>query len=108
MPSSAIDSSRTSFDTSPKAFLRSRKIVADRDLYTLLREVIGAAVYITATRASIVSTPLLQPRESGLIGWAGQSFHDVRKHPEVVRWDAALCETSNHHSIHVHCLYMFI
>ena len=44
MPSSAADSGNTSFETSSKAFSRSRKIVADRDLYPLIRTVIGAAV----------------------------------------------------------------
>ena len=62
MHSSTTDSSKT--------FSRSRKIMAERDLYPLLRAVIGAAMYIIVARASIVSTPLLKPRELGLIGWA--------------------------------------
>ena len=70
MHSSAADSSKTSFETSSKAFSRSRKIVAERDLYPILRAVIGAAVCITVAMASIVPTPLLKSREYGLIGWA--------------------------------------
>ena len=66
MPSSAADS----FDTSSKALSRSRKIVVERDLYLLLRVVIGSAVYINVARVSIVPSPLLKPREYGLIGWA--------------------------------------
>ena len=50
-------------------FSRSRKIVAEQDLYPLLRAVIGAVVYINVVRASIVPTPLLKPREYKLIGW---------------------------------------
>ena len=46
MPSSAA-----SFDTSSKAFSRSRKIVAERDLYPLLRAVIEAAVYVNVASA---------------------------------------------------------
>ena len=68
MSSSAADSSTTSFETSSKAFSRSRKIVAERDLYPLLRAIIGAAVCISVAIASIVPTPLLKPREYGLIG----------------------------------------
>ena len=67
MPSSAADSSNTSFETSSKAFSRSRKIVAERDLYPLL---IGAAVCISVEMAAMVPTPILKPREYGLIGWA--------------------------------------
>ena len=63
MPSSASDSSMTSFDTSSKAFSRSRKIVAERDLYPVLKTFIGAAVCINVAIASIVPTPLLKPRE---------------------------------------------
>ena len=59
MPSSAADSIKTSFDTSSKAFSRYRKVVAERDLYPLLRAVIGAAVYIDVAIASIVTTLLL-------------------------------------------------
>ena len=70
MPSSAADSSNTSFETSLKGFSRSRKIVAERKLYPLLRAVIGAAVCISIEMTSIVLTPLLKPREYGLIGWA--------------------------------------
>ena len=62
MPISAADSSKTSFDTSTNAFSRYRKIVAERDLYPLLRVFIGAAVYINAAMALIVPTPLLKPR----------------------------------------------
>ena len=50
-------------------FVRSRKIVAERDVYALLMEIIGAAVCINAM-ASIVLTPPLKHREYGLIGWA--------------------------------------
>ena len=70
MPSSAADSSNTSFETSSKAFSRSRKIVSERNLYPLLRAVIGASVCISVLMTSIVPTPLLKPREYGLIGWA--------------------------------------
>ena len=66
MPSSVAES----FDTSSKAFSRSMKIVAEQDVYPLLMAVIGAAVCIDVTMASIVPTPLLKPRECGLIGWA--------------------------------------
>ena len=41
----------------------------ERDFYHLLREVIGAVVYINVAMALIVPTPLLQPRENGLITW---------------------------------------
>ena len=51
-------------------FLRYRKIAAERDLYPLLRAVIGAAVCISVAIASIVLTPLLKHREYGLIDWA--------------------------------------
>ena len=70
MSSSTADSSNTSFETILKAFSRSRKIVAERDLYPLLRAVIGAAVCISVAMTSIVPTPLLKPREYGLIDWA--------------------------------------
>ena len=70
MPSSATDYSNTSFETSSKAFSRSRKIVAERDLYPLLRAVIVAAVCICVAIASNVPTPLLKPREYWLIVWA--------------------------------------
>ena len=70
MPSSVADSSNTSFETSSKTLSRSRKIVAERPLYPLLRTVIGAAVCISVAMASIVPTPLLKPREYGVIGWA--------------------------------------
>ena len=46
MSSSTADSSKTYFDTCSKAFSRSMKIVAERDLYPLLMAVFGAAVYI--------------------------------------------------------------
>ena len=65
MPSSAADSSRTSFDTSSNAFSRSWKIVAERDVYPLLKAVVGAAVYINVAMASIVPTALLKHREHG-------------------------------------------
>ena len=65
MPSCTADSSKTSFDTSLKGFSRSRKIVAERDLYPLLMAVIGAAVYINVAMASIVPTQLMKPREYG-------------------------------------------
>ena len=42
MPSSAADSSNTSFKTISMAFSRSSKIMAERDLYPLLRTFIGA------------------------------------------------------------------
>ena len=69
MPSNAADSSNTSYKTSSNDFTRSRKIVAERDLYPLLRAVIGAAVCISVAMASIVPIPLLKHREYGLIGW---------------------------------------
>ena len=56
MHSSAAYSRNTSFETSSNAFSRSRKIVAERDLYPLLRAVIGAAVCISVAMASIVPT----------------------------------------------------
>ena len=59
MPRTAADFSKTSLDTSSNAFSRSRKIVAERDLYPLLKAVIGAAVCINVAKASIVQTPLL-------------------------------------------------
>ena len=37
MPSRAADFSKTSFDTNLKDFSRSRKIVAERDLYPVLK-----------------------------------------------------------------------
>ena len=49
--------------TVPVRFVRSRKIVAERDVYSLLRAVIGYAVCISVVMASIVSTPLMKPRE---------------------------------------------
>ena len=55
--------SKTSFDTSSKAFFRSRKIVAEQYVYPLLKVVIGAAVCINVVIASIVLTSLLKPRE---------------------------------------------
>ena len=54
MPSSASDSSKNCFDTSSNAFSWSRKIVAERDLYAVLKEFIVAAVCINVTMASIV------------------------------------------------------
>ena len=54
MPSSTADSSNTSLDTSSKAFSRYRKIVAERDLYPLLKAVIGVAACINVAIASIV------------------------------------------------------
>ena len=51
MPSSAADSSKPYLYTSLKAFSRSMKIVAERDLYHLLMAVIGAKVYINDARA---------------------------------------------------------
>ena len=65
MPSSATDSCKTSFENSSKAFSRSRNILAERDLYPLLKAVFGAAVFI-----NIAINPLLKPREYLLIGWA--------------------------------------
>ena len=70
MPSSAAYSSNPFFEISSKAFSRCKKILAERDLYTLLRAVIGAAVCISVAMASIVPTLLLKPREYGSIGWA--------------------------------------
>ena len=70
MPNSDADSSNTSFETSSRTFSMSWKIVAERDLYPLPRAVIGPAVCISFAMASIVLTPLLKPREYGLIGWA--------------------------------------
>ena len=46
------------------------KNVAERDLYPLLKVVIGATLCISVAMASMVPTPLLKPREYGLIGWA--------------------------------------
>ena len=69
MPSSNADSSNTSFETSSNVFSRSRKIVAELDLYPLLRGVIVSAVCISVAMASTVPTPLLKPSEYGLIGW---------------------------------------
>ena len=68
MPCSATDSNNTPFETITKAFSMSRKIVAERDFNPLLRAVIGAAVCNSFAMASIVPTPLLKPREYGLIG----------------------------------------
>ena len=51
MPSSAADSSNTYFETSSTDFFRSRKIVAEGDLYPHLRAVIGAAVCISVAMA---------------------------------------------------------
>ena len=59
--------SKTSFDTSSITFLRSRQIVAERDLYPVLKPFIGATVCINV--ASIVPTPLLKPRLYWLIDW---------------------------------------
>ena len=71
MSSSIGDPLKTYADTSSKDFSRRMKIVAERTrFYPLLREVIGAAVYINVAMASIVPTLLLQPREYGLITWA--------------------------------------
>ena len=70
MPSSAADSSNTSFQTSSKAFSRSRNIVAELELHPPLRAVIGAAVCMSVAISSIVPTQILKPREYGLIGWA--------------------------------------
>ena len=70
MPSRAADSSKTSFDTSSKAFLKYMKIVAERDWYPLLRAVIGVAVYINLEMASIVPISLLKHRKYGSIGLA--------------------------------------
>ena len=61
MPSRAADFSKTYFDTSSKDFSRSRKIVAERDLYPVLKPFIGAAVCINVAMASNVPTPLLKP-----------------------------------------------
>ena len=68
MPSSAADSSNTSFEISSKAFSRSRKMVAARDLCPLLKVVIGAALCTRVAMVSMVPTPLLKPREYGLGG----------------------------------------
>ena len=65
MPSGTADSTKTSIDTSSNAF--SRKIVAERDVYPLLKVVIGSAVCINVTITSIVPTPFLKPRECMLI-----------------------------------------
>ena len=70
MSSSDANSSNTSFETRSKNFSRSKKIVAERDLYPILISAIGAAVCISVAMASIVRTLLLKPREYGLIGWA--------------------------------------
>ena len=50
----------------------SRNIVAEQEVDPLLRAVIGTAVCISVAMASIVPTPLLKPREYGLLGWADQ------------------------------------
>ena len=97
MPSSAADSSNTSFEISSNAFSRSRNIVAERDLYPLLRAVIGAAVYISVTIALIAPTPVLKPREYGLIGWADHlTLASTNRSMTfgktgLVRWDDACC-----------------
>ena len=45
-------------------------MVTARLLYPLLKVVIGAALCTRVAMASMVPTPLLKPREYGLIGWA--------------------------------------
>ena len=70
MPSSAADSGNTSFETSSKTFSRSRKIVAERALYPLLKVLIVAALCTSVATVSKVPTQLLKPREYGLIGLA--------------------------------------
>ena len=45
-------------------------IGAERDLYPLLKVVIGAALCNSVAMASMVPTPLLKPKEYRLIGWA--------------------------------------
>ena len=73
------------------------KIVAERELYPLLREVIGATVCISVEMASIVPTPLLKPREYVLIGWADHltlastNRSMTFEKPEVVRRDDEFC-----------------
>ena len=95
MPRSTANSSNTFFVTSSNAFSRSMKIVTERDLHPLQRAVIGAAVYVSVAMASIVRTPLLKPREYGLIGWANHltlastNRSMTFKKPEVVKWDDA-------------------
>ena len=44
--------------------------MAERDLYPLLKVVIGAALCIRVAMASMVPTPFLKSTEYGLIGWA--------------------------------------
>ena len=63
MTSSVADSSKTLFDTGSKAIWMSRYIVAERDLYPVLKAFVGAAVYINVAMVSIVSTPHLKHRE---------------------------------------------
>ena len=60
MPSSVADSSHIYFCNSSKYFSRSRKTVTERDLYPLLKGVIGVAVCINVARASIILIPLLK------------------------------------------------
>ena len=55
MPSSVTDYSNTYFETSSKAFSRSRTIVAEQDLYLLLRTVVGATVCISVNRPDSTS-----------------------------------------------------
>ena len=99
LPSSAADSSNTSFETSSKVFSRSRKIVAGRDLYPLLRAVIRSAMCIWVPIVSIVPTPLLKPREYGLTGWedhltlTSTSRSITFEKLEVVKWDDAFCHS---------------
>ena len=70
--------------------------MAERDLYPLLSAVIGAAVYTNVARASIVPTPLLKPREYGLVGCSDHltlviTNRSMTKTQEVVRCDDAFC-----------------
>ena len=73
------------------------KIVAERELYPLLRAVIRVAVCISVAMASIIPTPLLKPREYGLIGGADNltlastNRSMTFKKLEVMRWDDAFC-----------------
>ena len=102
MPSSAADSSNTSFETSSNAFSRSRKMVAERALYPLLQVVIGAALCTSVAMASVVPTPLLKPREYGLIGWADHltlASTCIITHPSLftpVSVTLFTCTTSTH------------
>ena len=68
MRSSVADSNKTSLDTNSNAFSRSSNILAERDLCPVLKTFIGVDVCINVAIASIVSTPLLKPREYLLIG----------------------------------------